>query len=62
MKILGIVLVLLGLMLMRWGRDGESGLVGALVFLFGLGCFSFGIYVLFFEEGDGLAAFLPFLK
>jgi sulfite exporter TauE/SafE len=60
MELLGLVLVLIGLGVVYLARQSE-GLSGAFFFLLGVLLFLMGIYLLFFEKGEGVSRWLPFL-
>jgi hypothetical protein len=60
MAIIGLVLFLFGLLVMyvAWRSDGVSA---AVLFLLGLAMAGFGIYALFFEQGEGAGRWLESL-
>ena len=57
MALVGLALILFGLLVMfvAWRSDGVSA---AVLFLLGLVMAGFGIYALFFEQGEGAARWL----
>ena len=57
MAIVGLVLFLVGLGLMVFARRTD-GISGAVLFVLGLLLFGFGVYALFFEDGEGLGRWL----
>ena len=52
MALIGLVLFLIGLGVMYFARQSD-GIGGVFLFLLGLFLFGFGIYFLFFEQGEG---------
>lgn len=57
MALAGLVLFLVGLGIMYFARRTE-GVSGAVLFLLGLLLVGFGIYSLFFEQGQGLSQWI----
>ncbi len=57
MALVGLVLFLLGLGVMYLARQSD-GISAAVLFLLGLLMVGFGIYALFFEQGQGLGRWL----
>jgi hypothetical protein len=57
----GILLILFGLVLVWLSRDSE-GFGRAAPLLLGLLLCAMGVYCAFFETGEGLARFLPWIK
>ena len=57
MALIGLVLFVFGLLVMyvAWRADGVSA---AVLFLLGLAMAGFGIYALFFEQGEGAGRWL----
>jgi len=57
MALVGLVLFLFGLGVMYLARQSD-GISAAVLFLLGLLMVGFGIYALFFEQGQGLGRWL----
>jgi cytochrome c biogenesis factor len=57
MALVGLVLFLFGLGVMYLARQSD-GMSAAVLFLLGLLMVGFGIYALFFEQGQGLGRWL----
>ena len=60
-KFVGMAAAALGFALMAFARRGE-GIGSALFFLIALALFLFGLYLMFVEDGQGAARWLPFLR
>ncbi|MDH3523408.1 MAG: hypothetical protein OES32_07450 [Acidobacteriota bacterium] len=60
-KLAGLVAFALGFWLARSARESE-GLGGAALFLLGLAFCAGGLYLIFIEDGQGLARWMPFLR
>lgn len=60
-KIVGMLAAAIGFLFMRSARQGE-GIGSAVFFLVALALFVFGLYLIFVEDGQGAARWLPFLK
>ena len=60
-KLLGLLAAAIGFGLMAMSRRGE-GIGSALFFVIALALFLFGLYLLFIEDGQGAARWLPFLR
>lgn len=60
-KLAGVAAVVLGLFLARSARRGE-GVVAAAMFLLAVGVSAGGLYLIFVEDGQGAARWLPFLR
>jgi len=52
MALVGLILFLIGLGILYFARQTD-GISGAVLFLIGLLLLGFGIYALFFEQGQG---------
>jgi hypothetical protein len=61
MALIGLVFFLVGLGLMYFSRQTQ-GVSGAVLFVLGLLLFVFGVYALFFEQGEGLGRWLEWLR
>lgn len=61
MALIGLVFLLVGLGLMYFARRTQ-GFSGAILFLLGLLLFLFGVYALFFEQGEGLSRWMEWLR
>lgn len=61
MALIGLVFFVVGLGLMYFARRTQ-GISGAILFVLGLLIFSFGIYALFFEQGEGLGRWMEWLR
>lgn len=57
MEFLGLILTLVGLAIMAFARRTE-GLSGAVLFMLGVALAGMGIYLIFFETGEGLNRWL----
>ena len=60
-KLAGVIAVMLGFLLARSARRGE-GLGAAAAFLVALAICAAGLYLIFVEDGQGAARWLPFLR
>ncbi len=60
-KLMGVVAAVFGFFLARSGRRSD-GLSGAAFFLAGLAICAAGLYLIFIEDGQGAARWLPFLR
>lgn len=61
MALVGIIVLLIGLGVMYLARQSD-GVSAAVLFLLGLLMFVFGIYALFFEQGQGAGRWLEGLS
>lgn len=61
MALIGLILLLFGLGIMYFARRTQ-GVSGAVLFLLGLALTGFGIYALFFEQGQGAGLWLQEIK
>ena len=61
MELIGLVLLVIGMFVSYCARQGE-GTSGAFLFLLGLALLAMGIYLMFFEDGTGLARWFPALR
>jgi multisubunit Na+/H+ antiporter MnhB subunit len=61
MALVGIIVLLIGLGVMYLARQSD-GISAAVLFLLGLLMVVFGIYVLFFEQGQGAGRWLEGLS
>lgn len=61
MALVGLVIFFVGLGLMYFSRR-TRGISGAVLFIIGLLLFVFGVYALFFEQGEGLSRWMEWLR
>jgi sulfite exporter TauE/SafE len=59
--LVGLIFLLVGLALAYFARRTE-GVSGAVLFLLGLLIFAFGVYALFFENGQGLGRWMDWIR
>lgn len=57
MAFVGLILLLIGVVIVFFARQTE-GVSGAVLFLLGLALAAFGVYLLFFERGEGAGRWL----
>ena len=60
-KLMGVLAAMLGFFLAR-GARGREGVFAAFQFLVGVGLLAAGAYLIFVEDGQGAARWLPFLR
>lgn len=61
MALIGLIFFVVGLGLTYFARRTQ-GISGAILFILGLLIFAFGIYTLFFEQGEGLGRWMDWLR
>ena len=61
MALFGLVFFFVGLGLIYFSRRTQ-GISGAVLFILGLLLFVFGVYALFFEQGEGLSRWMEWLR
>lgn len=61
LTVAGILLALFGAGIMWFAKQTE-GVTGAILFLLGLVCFLIGLYLAFFESGEGAARWFGWIR